>query len=305
MAVEQRPTRLGRGLSALLGDESEDNAVLEEVRGTRTLPVAELVPNPFQPRRNFEPEALEELSNSIREKGVLQPLIVRRANDGYQIIAGERRWRAAQRAGLHDVPVILKDLTDAEAMEIALIENVQRRDLNALEESAGYQALIDQFHYTQDQLSRIIGKSRSHIANSLRLLSLPESVQDMVRAQQLSAGHARTLVSVEDPEGLARQIVEGDLSVREAEALARGGKEKRSAAPRSPGGSLASAGGSGHKDADTIALEENLTAALGLRVSIQHRGESGGGDVRIEYKTLEQLDDICQRLSAVKAGDFE
>ena len=200
MAEQASQSRLGRGLSALLGNDAEDYAALAQGRGSQNLPIELLKPNRFQPRKNFDQEALDELSSSIREKGVLQPLIVRpNDDDSFEIIAGERRWRAAQKAELHEVPVIVKDLSDSEVMEIALIENVQRKDLSPIEEASGYQSLIDQFDYTQEQLSRIIGKSRSHIANSMRLLSLPEKVQELVIDNQLTAGHARTLINSKKP----------------------------------------------------------------------------------------------------------
>jgi ParB family chromosome partitioning protein len=296
---------LGRGLSALLGEvESEvlaasANPNLQpppgqspapgapaEARAPRVLPIALLKPNPFQPREHFDPEALEELANSIRDKGILQPILVRPTPgqpDEYQIIAGERRWRAAQKARLHEVPVVIKALTDAEALEVALIENIQRADLNPIEEARGYRQLIEKFDYTQEALGQTIGRSRSHIANTIRLLQLPQTVQDYIYSGKLSAGHARTLVGHSDPEGMAKELIEGRLNVREAEEKSRKvkGKKKR------PHG----------KDADTRALEQSLANQLGLNVNIAHKGDKGG-ELKIAYKTLEQLDDICRKLGA-------
>ncbi|MBP6011518.1 MAG: ParB/RepB/Spo0J family partition protein [Alphaproteobacteria bacterium] len=290
---------LGRGLSALLGEvESEvlaasSNPELKphstpgssaEQRAPRTLPIALLRPNPFQPRDHFDPELLEELANSIRDKGIIQPIVVRPVpgqSDEYQIVAGERRWRAAQKARLHEVPVVIRAFTDAEALEVALIENIQRADLNAIEEARGYRQLIEKFEYTQEALGQVIGRSRSHIANTLRLLQLPQTVQDYIYSGKLSAGHARTLVGQPDPEQMARELIEGRVNVREAEERGRKAKGKKK---RTIG-----------KDADTRALEQSLTTQLGLNVNIAHKGEKGG-ELKIVYKTLEQLDDICRKL---------
>jgi ParB family chromosome partitioning protein len=252
------------------------------------LPVEFIIANRANPRRSFDPAQLEELTNSIREKGVMQPLLVRPSDDPniFELIAGERRWRAAQKAGLHDVPVIVRDVGDKEALELAIIENVQRADLNPLEEAMGYGQLIEQFEYTQQDLAQVIGKSRSHVANTLRLLRLPEDVRGMVASGTLTAGHARTLITADDPATLARQIVAGGLSVREAEALSQqrevAGKKK----PSEP-----------HvdRDADTVALERRLSDALGLSVSLAH--SERGGKLEIRYKTLEQLDGICLKLT--------
>lgn len=289
--VEEARSRLGRGLSALLGDDADDHAALEQVRANaKSISVSELRANRYQPRKVFDAEALEELASSIREKGILQPLIVRRNPDGnppYEIIAGERRWRAAQRAGLHDVPVILKDLSDAEVMEVALIENIQREDLNSVEEAAAYRALIEQFQYTQEQLSRIIGKSRAHVANALRLLSLPGDVQQMVREEKITAGHARTLVGSDNPVALAQAIVAEGLTVRDAEDRARDRKTGGGAAPAPRAAPT--------KDADIRALEDSLGEKLGFKVDIVDRG--GKGEVKIAYRSLDQLDEICRRLS--------
>jgi len=286
---------LGRGLSALLGENTERDsnfnptapvppgAIVAERQPPRILPIAQLKPNPFQPRHTFDSEQLEDLANSIREKGILQPILVRPVpgvENEYQIIAGERRWRAAQKARLHEVPVVIKSLTDSEALEFALIENIQRADLNAMEEARGYKQLIDKFHYTQEALGQVIGKSRSHIANTIRLMQLPQVVQDFITSGQLSAGHARTLVGVDDPEKLARELIAGRMNVREAEDRGRQAKGKKK---RAHG-----------KDADTRALEASLSSQLGLSVVINGKGEKG--EIKIAYKTLEQLDDICKRL---------
>jgi ParB family transcriptional regulator, chromosome partitioning protein len=289
MAEEMPRRRLGRGLAALIGDVGAEPA--SETRRPapqKTLPVSFLTPNPRNPRKDFDSAELDDLAASVRERGVVQPILVRMmpgSVNGYEIIAGERRWRAAQKVGLHDVPVVVLEATDGEALELAIIENVQRTDLNALEEALGYQQLVDEHGYSQGQLAEVIGKSRSHIANTLRLLKLPESVQRYVRSGQLSAGHARTLVTVAEPEAAARRIVEAGMSVREAEALAETGR--RNAAGKRPPAA---------KDADTRALEKALSDALGLAVAINHK--PGGGEMRIRYKTLEQLDEVCRRLKA-------
>ncbi len=300
MSEEKRSKGLGRGLSALLGEQDREARAAERPQGAQDVPIEYLEPNPFQPRRSFVEEELETLTASIREKGILQPIIVRPVagkSNAFQIIAGERRWRAAQKARRHMVPVIVKELSDAEALEIALIENVQRTDLNPIEEAAGYQALIGEFNYTQEQLAKVIGKSRSHLANMLRLLSLPESVQEMVRQGALSAGHARAILTAADPEALAKQVVSEGLSVRETEGLARKGRDKdvakavRDLVDRQGGAVVEQLA----KDADTRALERDLSDAIGLKVSIEHKGEKGG-EVRIRYASLEQLDEIGRRL---------
>jgi len=284
MAEDTRPRGLGRGLSALIGDDAPSMKA-EIARGARTIPTAFLKPNRFQPRKSFAQDELHDLANSIREKGVLQPILVRpvagEANV-FEIVAGERRWRAAQLAKLHDVPVVVREMSDAESLELAIIENVQRADLNAIEEAAAYHELADRFGYTQERLAQEVGKSRSHIANTLRLLTLPESVKAMVRDGRLTAGHARTLVGRTDAEARAKEIVQAGLNVREAEAKAK----PTSGGPKRPAG----------KDADTKALESSLSNALGLHVEIVHKGQKGG-ELRIGYKTLEQLDDLIRRLS--------
>jgi ParB family chromosome partitioning protein len=288
--MTDKPTRLGRGLAALIGDMAvmEGARVTESGSGSKRLPVDFIIANRANPRRTFDPDQLEELTNSIREKGVMSPLLVRPTDDPniFELIAGERRWRASQMAGLHDVPVIVRDVDDKEALELAIIENVQRADLNPLEEAMGYGQLIEQFDYTQQDLAQVIGKSRSHVANTLRLLRLPEDVRGMVASGTLTAGHARTLITVEDPAALARQIVDKGLSVREAEALS----QQRDLPKRKP---LADTGE--QRDADTLALERRLSDALGLSVSLSH--SERGGKLEIRYKTLEQLDNICVRLT--------
>ncbi len=287
--------RLGRGLAALIGDDVAEERVARDTRGLRTVAVADLVPGPFNPRRHFDEEELAELAASIAEKGVLQPILVRPGEGGmYEIVAGERRWRAAQKAGVHEVPVIVRALSESEALEVALIENVQRSDLNPLEEAQGYARLIEQFGYTQQQLAEIIGKSRSHVANTLRLLNLPEQVREMVRAGELSAGHARALVAVADAEELARKIARLGLSVREAERLAQEHAEKgdgRDVSSRTP------EEGSGRDDANVRALVRELEEALGVAVDI--RPGRRGGRITLRYDSLEQLDDICRRLAGV------
>lgn len=288
---------LGRGLSALLADVKPDPSApfpSEQAPArapAQTFPIEALRPNPHQPRRSFESADLEELTASIREKGVIQPLIVRphpEAPGSYEIVAGERRWRAAQRAQLHEVPVLVRELSDTEVLELAIIENIQRADLNPLEEALGYRQLMDRFGHTQEKLAEALGKSRSHIANLLRLLTLPDAVLELVRGGRLSAGHARALITATDPVALARQVVDRDLSVRQTEALARQAAQppRHSPAPRAP-----------TKDADTRALEQDLAAAIGLPVLIQHQSGGQKGELRIRYGSLEELDSLCQLLS--------
>ena len=284
-AKAQASRGLGRGLSALLGEDDPDTAREQEPAGTkpRTLPIAFLKPNPLQPRKLFRDEDLRDLAQSIREKGVLQPVLVRPTErpDSFEIVAGERRWRAAQLAKLHEVPVIVRTLSDSQSLEIAIVENVQRADLNAIEEAAAYQELMSRFRYTQEQLSDVIGKSRSHIANTLRLLKLPDSVKGLISSGKLTAGHARTLIGTPDPEALAREILSGELNVRQAEQKAKA--PKPGAKPRA-------------KDADTKALETSISNSLGMNVKIEHQGERGG-TVKIHYRNLEQLDEIMRRLN--------
>ena len=286
MMAEERHRGLGRGLSALIGDKPA--AVTPDAappKGVRNVPVAFLKPNRFQPRKTFAPEELQDLANSVKEKGVLLPILVRpiagTANE-FEIVAGERRWRASQMAKLHEVPVVVREMTDSESLELAIIENVQRADLNAVEEAGAYQELIDRFAYTQEKLAQEVGKSRSHIANTLRLLKLPDGVKAMVRDGRLTAGHARTLIGLPDAEERAREIVEGRLNVRQAEQRSA----KKAAKPHVPH----------EKDPDTRALESSLTNMLGLKVEISDKGDKGG-ELRIAYKTLEQLDDVICRLN--------
>lgn len=293
MTIQKR--RLGRGLAALIGDDLSEESVVEDARSLRHLPIELLHPNPNNPRRSFKPEEIEDLALSIRDKGLLQPLIVRARQGGedYEIVAGERRWRAAQRAQVHDVPVLIRDLSDAEALEIALIENIQRADLNPLEEARGYAQLIERFAYTQQQLADAVGRSRSHIANTLRLLSLPDEVKAHIDAGDLTAGHARALVASPAPAELAQQIIALGLNVRQAEQLgqsSKGARQPRLSA-RPPSG-----------NADLKDLEGRITETLGLRVDIVDRGRAGGR-VSVHYKTLEQLDEICRRLAARPRGD--
>ena len=282
MADELARRRLGRGLATLIGDV-ETPAQADRSRAPRRLSIASLRPNPRNPRKSYDPAELDELVQSVREKGVVQPILVRPVDTEFEIIAGERRWRAAQKAGLHDVPVVVQEATDKEALELAIIENVQRSDLNPLEEAAGYQQLIDDFQYTQAQLAEVIGKSRPHIANTLRLLKFSPAVQDYLRSGQISAGHARAIATLPDPDAAAQKIIAGGLTVREAEALGDTAETPRKRSTARP-----------DKDADTRALEKQVSDGLGLAVSIAHKPD--GGEVRIRYKTLEQLDDVCRRL---------
>ena len=286
MADEHRRHGLGRGLSALIGEEVPVAPKPESHgRGPRTVPVAFLRPNKFQPRKTFAADELNDLANSIREKGVLQPILVRPVTgeaNAYEIVAGERRWRASQIAQLHDVPVVVREMSDGESLELAIIENVQRADLNAIEEAAAYHELMDRFGYTQERVAQEVGKSRPHIANTLRLLKLPEGVKVMLRDGRLTAGHARTLVGLPDAEARGRAIVENALNVREAEQRSptKSGRAKQRSGP----------------DPDIAALESNLSNLLGLKVQIVDKAAKGG-ELRIHYRTLEQLDDIIHRLN--------
>ena len=284
LAEDLRPRGLGRGLSALIGEEAVPTRGEARDRAPRTVPTAFLKPNRFQPRKHFAEEDLSDLAQSVKEKGILQPILVRPiAGDpnAFEIVAGDRRWRAAQLAKLHDVPVVVREMNDGEALELALIENIQRSDLNAIEEASAYHELLDRFDYTQERMASEVGKSRSHVANTLRLLKLPESVKAMVRDGRLTAGHARTLIGLADPEARAREILAGALNVREAERRSQSKK------------------GNTHKraveDPNIKALEESISNGLGLKVQILHKGDKGG-EVRISYKSLEQLDDLTRRL---------
>jgi ParB family chromosome partitioning protein len=298
MSDKKERRGLGRGLSALMADVNMDRPA-QEVPSRRAdfyLPIEKIEPNPDQPRRTFAPEALSELAASIREKGVIQPLIVRkhpRRADHYEIVAGERRWRAAQMAQVHELPVIVREFSDTEVLEVAIIENIQRADLNPLEEALGYRQLMERFGHTQEKLAEALSKSRSHIANLLRLLQLPEELQEMLRAGQITAGHARALLTADDPQGLARQFISGGLSVRETERLAK------KTAPPSGGGGAGRSGRSSQKDADTRALESDLSAAMGMQVVIEHQAD-GSGRVSISYKDLDQLDQLCQLLTSFR-----
>ena len=276
---------LGRGLSALLGEAAAPDA--EPSEGTLTIPLDSVRANPHQPRRRFDEAELSELAQSIREKGVLQPILVRQAADGggYEIVAGERRWRAAQQAGVRSIPALVRSFSDAEAIENAIVENVQRADLSAVEEAEGYRSLAERFGRTQAQIAATVGKSREHVANALRLLQLPAPVQTMVREGRLTAGHARALIGLPNAARLAEDIVARGLSVRQAEALAKPGRDggARPSRPRAA------------KDADTASLESDLSDALGLKVEI--RGDGEAGEVRVRYESLEQLDEVCRRLT--------
>ncbi|HZS83125.1 MAG TPA: ParB/RepB/Spo0J family partition protein [Stellaceae bacterium] len=289
MSEEGRRRNLGRGLSALFGEESEDYAALDRLRQAKTVPIDFVRPGRFQPRQRFDEEALQALAQSIREKGVLQPLLVRRhpeAANAYEIIAGERRWRAAQMAQLHEIPVVIREFEDREALEIALVENIQRQDLSPLEEAEGYRRLMEEFGHTQERLAEAVGKSRSHVANMMRLLGLPDTVKELLAAGTLSAGHARALLNAADPAALAAEVVRRGLNVRATEKLAQAARGQGSApAPKPP------------KDADTAALERDLANLLGLRVTVNFAGR--GGSLTIHYRTLEQLDDVLRRLHQI------
>ncbi|MBV9527274.1 ParB/RepB/Spo0J family partition protein [Sphingomonas sp.] len=290
----ERPNRgLGMGLSALLGEAARPGgSSAEQDRGVREIEIARIRRNPNQPRTYFDEAALDELSKSIAARGVLQPILVRPVEeDGFEIVAGERRWRAAQLAQLHAIPAIVRDIDDASTAEIALIENVQRQDLNAIEEAEGYRQLIEQFGHTQDDVGRIVHKSRSHVANLLRLLDLPEFVRQALVRGEISMGHARAIASAEDPEGLTREIIAQGLSVREAERLAQKARPGiADAIGRASARNAAKAA-----NADLEALQRQLGDLLGLRVKVHHHGNSGS--VLLHYSTLDQLDMICQRLS--------
>ncbi|HAQ36611.1 MAG: chromosome partitioning protein ParB [Maricaulis sp.] len=290
----ERTRGLGRGLSALLSETDSTGTTAGDGAGVRTVAIERVRANRDQPRRRFEEADLATLAESIAEKGILQPILVRPApdGDGFEIVAGERRWRAAQKARLHDIPVIVRDLSDREAIEIAIVENVQRADLNPVEEARAFKQLTDRFGHTQDEIARAVSKSRSHVANTLRLLALPGSVLDHLEAGTLSAGHARAIASAPDPAALAEEIVSKGLSVRAAEKLARDAGSKP--APERKGRAAAP-----DKDVDTRALEADLSGRLGLTVDLRHGSGPNreAGEVRIAYSTLEQLDDLCRRLS--------
>lgn len=281
---------LGRGLSALMADINVAVPTETSRRADSTLPIEKIIPNPNQPRREFGPGALDDLAASIRQKGVIQPLIVRPIpnSDTYEIVAGERRWRASQLAQLHVLPVVIREFDDIEVLEVAIIENIQRADLNAIEEAMGFRQLMDRFGHTQEKLAEALSKSRSHIANLLRLLNLPEDVQKYLRDGDLSAGHARALITSENPSALAKQVIEKGLSVRDTEKLVKG-----AAAPKK------SRAGRTEKDADTRALEGDLSANLGMEVQIEHLAGGESGVLSIKYLSLEDLDNICRALTSV------
>ncbi|MEL6609954.1 MAG: ParB/RepB/Spo0J family partition protein [Pseudomonadota bacterium] len=286
---------LGRGLSALMADvDTAAEVASAPVASAREdlIPIERIHPNPDQPRRTFTQSDLDDLAASIREKGVIQPLIVRAhpSKDGeYEIVAGERRWRASQLAKLHELPVVVRAFSDTEVLEVAIIENIQRADLNPVEEALGFQSLMQRFGRTQEQMAEALGKSRPYIANALRLLNLPSDVQDMLAKGDLSAGHARALITAEDASGLARDVVRKGLSVRETEKLAKAPKVEKTAKPAARGTA---------KAADTVALEGDLSAALGMKVLIDHKDGQEAGKITIQYKSLEDLDDLCQKLGS-------
>ena len=293
--MAEKKRGLGRGLSALMADVNREAPAAPADaprRAEQQVPIEKVSPNPDQPRRSFDMEKLADLANSIREKGIIQPLIVRpdpNRPGAYQIVAGERRWRAAQQAQLHQVPVIIREFDDTEVLEVAIIENIQRADLNPVEEAAGYRQLIDKFGHTQEKLAQALGKSRSHIANQMRLLTLPGDVLELLETDRLSAGHARALITSENPSELARLVVKNGLSVRETEALAKKGAAPKAKKPKAAGGS--------EKDADTVALEGDLSANLGMKVQVNHHAGQESGQIVIAYKSLDDLDELCRLLT--------
>jgi ParB family transcriptional regulator, chromosome partitioning protein len=291
MSDETGRTRLGRGLAALIGDVGSEIGMIDRTKNQRLAPVEFLRPSQRNPRKSFDDAELDDLTQSIKERGIIQPILVRTLPgliDVYEIIAGERRWRAAQRAGLHEVPIILIEASDKDALEIAIVENVQRTDLNALEEAAGYEQLMTEFGYTQLDLSKVIGKSRPHVANTLRLMKLPDSVRRQVADGALSAGHARALLALADPTAAAKRVIEQGLTVRDVERMSQSPDETTSRQSRTS---------AVQKDPDTLALEQALEDVLGLKVEIFHKSK-GSGQVAIRYKTLDQLDALCRRLKS-------
>ncbi|KPA19833.1 Chromosome-partitioning protein ParB [Shimia sp. SK013] len=294
MADKKKTRGLGRGLSALMADVTEENARKSpdgQQRPDMIVPIERIEPNPDQPRRDFTPDQLEDLANSIREKGIIQPLIVRKKGaTKYEIVAGERRWRASQMAQLHELPVVVRDYDDTEVLEIAIIENIQRADLNPVEEAMGYRQLMDKFGHTQERLSEALGKSRSHIANLMRLLNLPDDVLGFLKSGDLSAGHARALVTSDNASELAKKVIKGGLSVRQTEKMAKKPaslvEQNRKTRPKT------------HKDADTVALEGDLSANLGLKVSVDHTAGGESGKITVSYQTLDELDELCRILTA-------
>ncbi len=292
MAEEPR-ARLGRGLAALIGDTGQEGPALARGRGQKKVPIEFLRPNPRNPRKSFGEADLEDLTQSIREKGIIQPILARSlagVADAYEIIAGERRWRAAQKAGLHDVPILVVEADDRQALELAIIENVQRTDLNPLEEALGYERLESEFNYSQSELAKVIGKSRSHVANTLRLLKLPEKAKRLLAEGALTAGHARALLTMAEAESIAERIVAQGLSVRDVEKLAQNAQNTNEKPARKASAER------GWKNADTRDLENSLGQALGLFVTISTGRDGEAGELRIRYETLEQLDDLCRKL---------
>ena len=290
MAADEARSRLGRGLASLIGDVGGEAAHVDRPRTQRKVPIEFLKANPRNPRRSFADTELGELAESIKARGVIQPIVVRQlkgVQDRFEIIAGERRWRASQLAGLHEVPIVPIDVSDSDALEIMIIENIQREDLNAMEEAQGYHALADEFKHSQDEIAKIVGKSRSHVANMMRLTKLPAEVQAYIAKGELSAGHARALIGVPDPLAAAKRIVEEGLNVRQTEALAHEEGVPVRKAQKARSGAKA-------KDPDTIELEKRVSDALGLTVSVNHRDP--GGSVQISYRNLEQLDEVMRRL---------
>ncbi len=303
--LPEKPRGLGRGLAALMGDAPSPAAASAEPRGgLREYPIEQLIANPYQPRKIFDAQALATLADSIKQRGVLQPLVIRRAAGKagmYEIIAGERRWRAAQLAKLHSIPAVLREIDDRQALEIGIIENVQREDLNAIEEAAAYRRLRDEFAYSPEMIAEAVGKSRSHIANTLRLLQLPEDVVRMISDGEITAGQARPLIGHPDAAQIAQRIRQGQLSARQAEnlvKLSRAGAGNAGAGPRPRSAAAPAAAAANKKDADTLAFERNVTQALGLKVEVEADGQGGeAGRLVIHYQTLEQLDDLARRLS--------
>lgn len=296
MADVKKNRGLGRGLSALMADVGTEPSRTTSTpsRPDMIVPIERVFPNPDQPRRSFTEDQLKELSASIKAKGIIQPLIVRARSSGkgdYEIVAGERRWRAAQMAQLHEIPVLIREFTDTEVLEVAIIENIQRADLNPVEEAMGYRQLMDKFGHTQEKLAEELGKSRSYLANLMRLLQLPNDVQDLLVEGKLSAGHARALITSDDPSALAKQVVAGGLSVRATEALTKKKPDTDNAKKTNSGG------GASEKDADTKALEDDLSAAIGMPVTISHKPGGEAGQISIKYVSLDQLDEICRILS--------
>ncbi len=298
MAEETAKPRLGRGLAALIGEVGEElagnRAETSKPQTQRKVPIEFLKANPRNPRKSFDADELEQLADSIRQRGIIQPIVVRTISglpNVYEIVAGERRWRAAQRAGLHEVPVVLVDIDDKTSLEFAIIENVQRTDLNAIDEAAGYDRLVKEFQYSANDIAQVLGKSRSYVVNAIRLLNLPQSLQDLVVKDDISAGHARALLAVKNPEAVAKRILAEQLTVRDVERIAQVEQQPKAEASSGYKGKAAKVS---EKDPDTRALEKVLQDVLGLQVAIEHKGD--GGELRIRYTTLEQLDALCRRL---------